>query len=65
MTPAQRLKRPKKPETRMWRASLIRAKAERLGIVHAPTREAAERVAAEQFGLSEEQRRRLALQEQL
>ena len=49
----------------MWRASLIRAKAERLGIVHAPTREAAERVAAEQFGLSEEQRRRLALQEQL
>jgi hypothetical protein len=40
--PAEAMKRPSKRPERMWRASLIRAKAERLGTVYAPDREAAE-----------------------
>ena len=56
---------PKQPESRAWRASLLRAKAEYLGIVHAPDREAAEAAAVEQFGLNDEQRKRLVLHEQL
>jgi hypothetical protein len=60
------MKRPSKaPEPRTWRASIIRRRQEFLGYVRAPDRETAERVAAEQFGLDEEQRKRLALQEQL
>ena len=52
MTPAQRLKLPKKPQTRMWRAGLIRAKLERLGIVYGPDRQSAEAAAVEQFRLT-------------
>jgi hypothetical protein len=60
------MKRPtKQPETCTWRASLIRQRAEFLGQVEAPDREAAEAVAAERFNLTPEQRKRLVLQEQL
>jgi hypothetical protein len=60
------VKRPtKKAERRAWLASLICKRAEHLGTVYALDRETVERVAAEQFGLREEQRRRLALVEQL
>jgi hypothetical protein len=58
------MKRPSKRPERMRRASLIRAKAERLGTVYAPDREAAEAAAVEQFKLNDEQRKRLVIQEQ-
>lgn len=50
---------------RTWRAPLIRRRTEFLGHVQAPDCEAAEAAAAERFNLTEEQRRRLVLQEQL
>jgi len=59
------MKRPTKSTHRMWRASLIRAKAERLEIVWAPGREVAEAAPVEEFGLKDEQRKRLMIQEQL
>jgi hypothetical protein len=40
------------------------AKAERLGIVYAPDRKAAETAAVKEFGLNNEQRKRLVVQEQ-
>jgi hypothetical protein len=46
-----------------WRASLIRNKAQVLGDVQAPNREAAEAVAVRTFNLSPEQRSRLVVQE--
>jgi hypothetical protein len=55
----------KKPPMRNWPASLIRKRTEFLGHVEAPDREAAEAAAAERFKLTEEQRRRLVLQEQV
>jgi hypothetical protein len=58
------MKRPQTPKPRMWRASLLRAKAECLGVVYASDRGAAERIAAEQFALSTEQRKRLMVEEQ-
>jgi hypothetical protein len=48
----------------MWRASLIRKRRETLGTVWAPGRESAEAAAVAQFGLNDEQRKRLVLQEQ-
>jgi hypothetical protein len=60
------MRRPtKKPEMRTCRASLIRRRTEFLGHVEAPDREGAEAAAAERFNLTEEQRRRLVVQEQL
>jgi hypothetical protein len=60
------MKRPtKKPEPRWWRVSLIRKRTEFLGRVEAPDREAAEVAAVEEFKLTEEQRKRLVVQEQL
>ena len=53
------MKQPVKKLQRAWRASLIRKWAERLGTVWAPDREAAEVAAVKEFGLSEEQRKRL------
>jgi hypothetical protein len=53
----------KKSEMRTWRASLIRKRTEFFGHVEAPDRGAAEAAAAERFNLTEEQRRRLVLQE--
>jgi len=47
------------------RASLIRKRAEFLGRVQAPDREAAEPATIEEFKLNGEQRKRLVLQEQL
>jgi hypothetical protein len=55
----------KKPTMPTWRASLIRQRAEFLGHVEPPAREAAEAAAAERFNLTEEQWRRRVLQEHL
>jgi hypothetical protein len=49
--------------SRSWRASLIRKKAQVLGDVEAPSREAAEATAVRTFNLSPEQRSRLVVQE--
>jgi hypothetical protein len=49
---------------RSWRVSLLRARAIPLGIVKAPDARAAEAAAAVQFGLDEEQRKRLAVREE-
>jgi hypothetical protein len=59
------MKRPtaNKHDLRTWRVSLIRQRGEFLGNVEAPDRAAAEAAAVERFGLTDEQRRRLALQE--
>jgi hypothetical protein len=46
-----------------WRVSVLRDRAQYLGIVHAPTERAAHTVAVAQFSLTEEQRRRLVLEE--
>ena len=54
----------KKPETRTWRASLIRKRTEYLGRVEGPDREAAKAAAFQIFKLNDEQRKRLLLQEQ-
>lgn len=59
------MKRPtNKPEMRAWLASLIRKRTEYLGRVEAPDRAAAEVAAVERFNLTDEQRKRLVLQEQ-
>jgi hypothetical protein len=63
--------RPRKPSntnpraiaSRSWRASLIRKKAQVLGDVEAPSREAAEAAAVKAFNLDDEQRSRLVVQE--
>jgi hypothetical protein len=58
------MKRPtKKPACAGWRVSLIRKRAEFLGRVQAPDREAAEAAAIEEFKLNDEQRKRLVVQE--
>jgi hypothetical protein len=60
------MKRPsKKDELRTWRASLIKSRAEYLGLVRATDRKAAEAAAIEQFNLTAEQQKRLVLQEHL
>jgi hypothetical protein len=48
---------------RSWRVSLIRKRAQVLGEVEAPNREAAEAAAVRTFGLSNEQRKRVVVQE--
>jgi hypothetical protein len=47
---------------RSWRVSLLRGRAQYLGNVDAPHERAAEAAAAVQFGLDEEQRKRLAVE---
>jgi hypothetical protein len=60
------MKRPsKKDELRTWRVSLFRSRAEHLGRVYAKDRAAAEAAAVEEFKLTDEQRKRLVIQEQL
>jgi hypothetical protein len=55
----------KKPtKLRAWRVSLLRQRAHYLGTVEAPDERAAEAAAVAQFDLDEEQRKRLAVQEQ-
>jgi hypothetical protein len=49
--------------SRSWRASLIRSKAQLLGDVEAPSREAAEAEAVRTFKITPEQRNRLVVQE--
>jgi hypothetical protein len=49
---------------RSWRASILRSRAHHLGTIEAPDERAAEAFAVKTFGLSEEQRRRLAVREQ-
>jgi hypothetical protein len=65
-----RLRARKSPErktaaslSRSWRVSLIRKRAQVLGVVEAASREAAEAAAVRTFGLSNEQRKRLVVQE--
>ena len=48
---------------RSWRVSLIRKKGQVLGNVEAPSREVAEAAAVSAFSLTEEQRKRLVMQE--
>jgi hypothetical protein len=50
-------------ELRSWRVSIQRDRAQYLGIVEAPTERTAQAVAIAQFNLTEEQRRRLVVQE--
>jgi hypothetical protein len=51
------------PTARRWRVSIIRSKSTYLGTVEAPNQNAAEVTAAELFGLSDHQRKRLVLRE--
>jgi hypothetical protein len=50
-------------KVRDWRVMIIRKKMERLGRVAAADRDAAEAAAVEEFKLTDEQRKRLVLQE--
>ena len=49
---------------RSWRVSLLRGRAQPLGTVEAPDERSAEAAAAAQFGLNDEQRKRLAVREE-
>jgi hypothetical protein len=49
---------------RSWRVSLLRGRAQYLGSVEAPDDRAAEAAAVQQFQLSDEQRKRLAVREE-
>jgi hypothetical protein len=49
---------------RSWRVSLLRGRAQPLGTVEAPDERAAEVAAAAQFGLNDEQRKRLVVREE-
>jgi hypothetical protein len=57
-------KKPPKQTLRTWRVSLLRSRAIPLGTVEAPDEKAAEAAAVAQFGLDDEQRRRIAVREQ-
>jgi hypothetical protein len=57
---------PKKPaatKLRNWRVAIMRSRAQQIGTVAAPDREAAEAEEVKAFGLSEDQRRRLMVWE--
>jgi hypothetical protein len=49
---------------RSWRVSLLRGRAQYLGNVEAPDERSAEAAAAAQFGLNDEQRKRLAVRKE-
>jgi hypothetical protein len=53
---------PKKPKGIEWRVSEVRSKGHYLGTVSAPTLEEALKVAAKEFGLSEQRAKRLIAQ---
>ena len=63
--PPRRKDTPAKLAARMrsWRVTILRNKALFLGTVHAPDERAAEAAAAVRFGLNDEQRKRIAVQE--
>jgi hypothetical protein len=54
---------PRAAASRSWRVSLIRKRAQFLGVVQAPSREVAEAAAVSVFSLTNEQRKRLVVQE--
>jgi hypothetical protein len=56
--------KPPKETLRSWRVSLLRSRAIPLGIVKALDAHAAEAAAVKQFGLDDEQRKRLAVREE-
>jgi hypothetical protein len=49
--------------SRSWRVLIIRKRGQYLGTVEAPNEKAAEAAAVAEFDLSDEQRRRLAVQQ--
>jgi hypothetical protein len=57
-------KRPTAAKLRSWRVSIIRKRGQYLGTVEAPNEKAAEAAAVAEFNLSDEQLRRLIVQEQ-
>jgi hypothetical protein len=61
MSPSSRTK--SNGSRRRWRVSLIRKRAQVLGYVDAPSREVAEAAAVSAFSLTDEQRKRLVVQE--
>jgi len=56
-------KKPIAAKLRSWRVSIIRKRGHYLGTVEAPNEKAAEAAAVAEFDLSDEQRRRLVVQE--
>jgi hypothetical protein len=56
-------KKPAAAKLRSWRVSIIKKRGQYLGTVEAPNEKAAEAAAVAEFELSDEQRRRLVLQE--
>ena len=55
--------RPTAAKLRSWRVSIIRERGQYLGTVEAPNEKAAEAAAVAEFELSDDQRRRLVVQE--
>jgi hypothetical protein len=55
--------RPTAAKLRSWRVSLIRKHGQYLGTVEAPNEKAAQAAAVAEFDLSDEQRRRLVVQQ--
>jgi hypothetical protein len=53
----------KAAKLRSWRVSVLRSRAHYLGTIEAPKEKAAEAAATKEFNLSDEQRRRLVVQE--
>jgi hypothetical protein len=56
-------KKPTAAKLRSWRVAIIRKRGQYLGTVEAPDEKAAEAAAMAEFDLSDEQRRRLVVQE--
>ena len=56
-------KRPTAAKLRSWRVSILRAQAQYRGDVKAPDQRSAEAEAVRQFKLSDDERKRLVLQE--
>jgi hypothetical protein len=64
LRPAKSVRRkPTAAKLRSWRVSIIRRRGQYLGTVEAPDEKAAEAAAMAEFDLSDEQRRRLVVQE--
>jgi hypothetical protein len=63
MVAARARKKPIAAKLRNWRVSIIRRRGQYLGIVEALNENAAEAAAVAEFDLSDEQRRRLVVQE--
>ena len=57
-------KKPPKETLRSWRVSILRQRAQYVGIVKAPDARAAEAAAVAQVKLDEEQRKRLAVRDE-